>query len=231
MKEYKNEKLNIKIKYEDSWTFEENTYFVELYYNGTLMVTAYKNSIVYAYGSSIVYAYGSSTVYAYGNSTVIAYDNSKVSAYDNSKVYAYDNSTVSAYDNSTVDAYDSSTVDAFDSSTVTAYGNSTVRAYGNSKVRAYNNSKVEDKRKTNQQYTWHSKFNIGDKVVISGSAYKYHIINEIRINSDGYNMYCFKSTFKIANENELSLYEEPKVKEMTVKEISDLLGYEVKIVK
>lgn len=78
------------------------------------------------------------------------------------------------------------------------------------------------------QYTWTSKFNIGDKVVANDIG----IVNNVRdlcISNEGiwYTLNCGV----VAPENMLSLYKEPTVKEMTVGEVEKELGYTIKIIK
>ena len=78
------------------------------------------------------------------------------------------------------------------------------------------------------QYTWTSKFNIGDRVVANDIG----IVNKVKdlcISNEGiwYTLNCGVVT----PENQLSLYKEPTVKEMTVGEVEKELGYTIKIIK
>ena len=81
-------------------------------------------------------------------------------------------------------------------------------------------------------YTWESKFNIGDKVDDSYRLSNYNdIITSIKITDNGV-FYTLKRLIgEQVCEDRLSLYEEPTVKEMTVKEIEEELGYTIKVVK
>ncbi len=80
-------------------------------------------------------------------------------------------------------------------------------------------------------YTWTSKFNLGDKVQINWSCQNFYIIKEILINNIGQNMYHFENSIYVANESKIRLYEEPQVKEVTMKDVEEKYGCKVKIVK
>ena len=75
------------------------------------------------------------------------------------------------------------------------------------------------------QYTWTSKFNIGDKVVYNGEVVTIEEICFIKSDVE----YC--TEYKSYKESELTLYKEPIGIEMTVGEIEKKLGYKIKIIK
>jgi|LGVE01.1.fsa_nt_gb hypothetical protein len=73
--------------------------------------------------------------------------------------------------------------------------------------------------------SWFSKFNIGDEVVYDGEKY---IVISVAF-WEGFIEYQLHNDF-YALEHNLSFYIEPPIKEMTVNEIEELLGYKVKVV-
>ena len=82
------------------------------------------------------------------------------------------------------------------------------------------------------QYTWISKFNIGDKVV-DDLGYK-SVIERVAFNGKDIQYVCklyINSERTRLCEGQLSLYKEPTVKEMTVGEVEKELGYTIKIIK
>jgi hypothetical protein len=77
-----------------------------------------------------------------------------------------------------------------------------------------------------------SKFKIGDKVTAPAYLDAWKICTVIKIDFDGsWPIQCVRSdgTTGVFRENELEFIPYPK--ELTVKEISELLGYEVKIIR
>ena len=60
------------------------------------------------------------------------------------------------------------------------------------------------------EYTWTSKFNIGDKVVVENGASKYYVVSEVIHGVGGNVSYRFHNSFRTIHEDDLTLYEEPK---------------------
>ena len=60
------------------------------------------------------------------------------------------------------------------------------------------------------EYTWTSKFNIGDKVVDEFDEIFYYIVSEVIHGVGGNVFYRFRNSFRTIHEDDLTLYEEPK---------------------
>jgi hypothetical protein len=76
-------------------------------------------------------------------------------------------------------------------------------------------------------YTWESRFNIDDKVVVEDEGIC--TVTSINFDIDGTQYELDGCWF--ANESELTLYQEPKIKEVTMEELEKKYGCKVKIVE
>ena len=92
----------------------------------------------------------------------------------------------------------------------------------------------------NNKYTWTSKFNIGDVVqygnqcyfildiIFSDNRVEYTIVSSTKEFFTGETIYFDRT---VVREEQLRLYEKPKVEELTLEEVCKELGRDIKIVK
>ena len=80
------------------------------------------------------------------------------------------------------------------------------------------------------EYTWTSKFNIGDMVVDEDGVVQ-TVVQIIAYIGFEKKYIEYETEYGFYFENKLELYIEPQVKEVTMEELEDILGYKIKIVK
>ena len=76
------------------------------------------------------------------------------------------------------------------------------------------------------EYTWKSKFNIGDTIIDKEGIVQ--TIEAVEFNKDYVE---YETEYGFYLESELELYIEPPVKEVTMEELENILGYKIKIIK